>query len=231
MQRTILGLALISLLAAPAAAQDGKKPTTLMEKVSYGIGQQIGKNFSKDGIKIDVTWLSKGVSDGLDEDAKSLLSDAEMRAAMNDFRKEMVELQKRKLAEAKLQGEKNKAAGEKFLAANAKKEGVKTTDSGLQYKVLKRGNGATPKSTDTVKVHYRGSLIDGKQFETSIGGEPAQFRVNGVIPGWTEALQLMKVGDKFQLFIPSDLAYGEQGGPGGPNSTLIFEVELLEIVK
>ena len=127
----------------------------------------------------------------------------------------------------------NLKAGEDFLAANAKKEGVKTTASGLQYKVIKSGSGPSPKPTDTVKVHYNGTLIDGTVFDSSIRrGSPATFPVNGVIPGWTEALQLMKVGDKWQLFIPAKLAYGEQGpGPIGPNATLIFDVELLGIEK
>ena len=133
----------------------------------------------------------------------------------------------------KATAEKNLKAGEAFIAANAKKEGVKTTASGLQYKVIKTGTGASPKLTDTVKVHYHGTLIDGTVFDSSVQrGEPVTFPVNGVIPGWTEALQLMKVGDKWQLVIPAKLAYGEDGsGPIGPNSVLIFEVELLDIEK
>jgi len=134
-------------------------------------------------------------------------------------------------AKAKVDGEKNVKEGEAFLAANAKKDGVKTTASGLQYKVIKAGTGATPKASDEVKVHYHGTLIDGTVFDSSVQrGEPISFPLNGVIAGWTEGLQLMKVGDKFQFAIPSALAYGEQGsGPIGPNSTLIFEVELLGI--
>jgi FKBP-type peptidyl-prolyl cis-trans isomerase len=139
------------------------------------------------------------------------------------------------LAKNKSAGDKNKKEGEAYLAANAKKPGVKTTESGLQYKVLKAGDGATPKKTDTVRVHYHGTLTDGTVFDSSVERkQPAEFPVNRVIPGWTEALQLMKVGDKWQVTIPSDLAYGEQGTPGGPigpNSVLVFEVELLDIVK
>jgi FKBP-type peptidyl-prolyl cis-trans isomerase len=148
-----------------------------------------------------------------------------------------MELQKSAMAKAEEKqiaaAEKNLKAGEAFLAANAKKEGVKTTASGLQYKVIKAGTGASPKPTDIVKVHYTGTLVDGTVFDSSVQrGEPATFPVNGVIPGWTEALQLMKVGDKWQLVIPSKLAYGEQGPRAiGPNSTLIFDVELLGIEK
>ena len=138
-------------------------------------------------------------------------------------------------AKSKAEGEKNLKEGKAFLAANAKKDGVKTTATGLQYKVLKSGTGASPQKTDTVKVHYHGTLIDGTVFDSSVQrGEPITFPVSGVIPGWTEALQLMKVGDKWQLFIPSSLAYGELSPPGskiGPNSTLLFEVELLGIEK
>ncbi len=130
-------------------------------------------------------------------------------------------------------GEAAKKAGEDFLAANAKKPGVKVLPSGLQYKVLKSGNGPSPKATDTVKTHYHGTFINGKVFDSSVErGEPVEFPVNGVIKGWTEALQLMKVGDKWQLFIPSDLAYGPDGqGPIPPNSVLVFDVELLGISK
>ena len=138
-------------------------------------------------------------------------------------------------AQDKVEGEKNLKAGKAFLAANAKKDGVITTATGLQYKVLKSGTGASPQKTDTVKVHYHGTLIDGTVFDSSVQrGEPITFPVSDVIPGWTEALQLMKVGDKWQLFIPSSLAYGELSPPGskiGPNSTLLFEVELLGIEK
>jgi FKBP-type peptidyl-prolyl cis-trans isomerase FklB len=169
-----------------------------------------------------------GIADGFA--GKPALTEEEQKAVIMD-------LQKSAMAKAE---EKQKAAAEKisrpvkpFLAANVKKDGVKTTASGLQYKVIKSGTGPSPKPTDTVKVHYTGTLIDGTVFDSSVQrGEPATFPVNGVIPGWTEALQLMKVGDKWQLVIPAKLAYGEEGpGPIGPNSTLIFEVELLGIEK
>jgi FKBP-type peptidyl-prolyl cis-trans isomerase FklB len=231
MRHSIVGLALLALLAAPAFSQDEKKPASLIEKVSYSIGLRMGQNFSGDGIEVDLSWLTQGIEDGLKKDAKPLLTDKESREAMIEFQKD---LQAKQLAKAEAAGKKNKQEGDAFLAANKKKDGVKATDSGLQYKVVKKGDGATPKATDTVKVHYHGTLIDGTVFDSSVErGEPAQFPVNRVIPGWTEALQLMKVGDKYQLYIPSDLAYGERGAGGdiGPNSVLIFDVELLDIVK
>ena len=160
---------------------------------------------------------------------KTALTDAELRETLNTFRKEMMTKME---AKQKTDGEKNVKDGEAFLAANAKKEGVKTLPSGLQYKVIKSGAGKSPKATDTVKVHYHGTLIDGTVFDSSVERkEPATFPVNGVIPGWIEGLQLMKEGDKWQLFIPAKLAYGERGAGQdiGPNSALIFEVELLEV--
>ena len=225
MHRTLLAVVLLSLFAAPCFAQDAKKPKTLIEKVSYGIGLGFAKNLARQGVEADLTWLTKGIQDGLSKDAKPLLTDKEARDAMVAFEKERRE-------KSSAQGEKNKAEGEKFLAANKKKTGVKTTSSGLQYQVIKEGKGATPKATDKVKVHYHGTLLNGKVFDSSVErGEPISFPLNGVIKGWTEGLQLMKVGGKTKFFIPSDLAYGARGAGGdiGPNSTLIFEVELLDI--
>jgi len=156
---------------------------------------------------------------------KPQMTEEQVKETMTAFEKEMTDKQK-------AAGVKNGADGEKFLAENKKKEGVKTTASGLQYKVLKEGSGAQPKETDTVIANYRGTLIDGTEFDSSYKrGQPATFPVSGVIRGWTEALQLMKAGSKYQLFIPANLAYGERaiGGDIGPNSTLIFEVELLDV--
>ena len=161
--------------------------------------------------------------------AKPQLTDEEVQQVMQDFQKKMMAKQMAAREEGLA---KNKGEGEKFLAENKKKEGVKTTASGLQYKVIKDGTGKTPKATDTVKTHYRGTLINGTEFDSSYKrGEPAEFPVNGVIKGWTEALQLMKEGAKWQLFIPSNLAYGERGAGQaiGPNATLIFDIELLDI--
>ena len=231
MRHLSISLFSIAILAAPALAQDAEEPKSLMEKVSYSIGLRMGKNFSGDDIKIDLTWLSKGITDGMKKDGEPLLTDKEQREVMIEFQKD---LQKQQIAKAAAQSKKNKEEGEKFLADNKKKDGVKVTDSGLQYQVIKEGDGAKPKATDTVKVHYHGTLIDGTVFDSSVEREePAQFPVNRVIKGWTEALQLMQVGDKYRLVIPSDLAYGQNGAGGdiGPNAVLVFEVELLDIVK
>jgi FKBP-type peptidyl-prolyl cis-trans isomerase FklB len=191
------------------------------DKVSYSIGIEMGKNLKRQPIDIDPDILAKGIKDVL-SGGKVLLTDQEVSETMVAFQKEMI---------AKL-GEKNKAEGEAFLAENKKKEGVKTLPSGLQYKVIKAGSGKKPALSDTVTTHYRGTLIDGTEFDSSyLRGQPATFPVRGVIPGWTEALQLMEVGAKWQLFIPSNLAYGERGAGRiiGPNTTLIFEIELISI--
>jgi FKBP-type peptidyl-prolyl cis-trans isomerase FklB len=194
------------------------------ERVSYIIGMDIGSNLKKQSIDVDPNILAKGMKDAL-SGGKPLLTEQEIQETMIAFQKEMVAKQ----AEI---GKKNKAEGEAFLAENKKKEGVKTLPSGLQYKVIKVGTGKKPKLTDTVTAHYRGTLINGTEFDSSYKrGQPANFQVSGVIPGWTEALQLMQEGAKWQLFIPPNLAYGEKGAGRdiGPNATLIFEVELISI--
>ena len=182
-------------------------------------------------MEVNTDLLMRGLKDGLGG-AKSVLTEEQIKETMNTFQKEMMEKQQ---AAQKEQGEKNKAEGEKFLAENKKKDGVVTTASGLQYTVLKEGTGPKPGLTDKVKVHYHGTLIDGRVFDSSVDrGQPIELSVNGVIPGWTEALQLMPVGSKYRLWLPAKLAYGEQGTPGGPigpNATLVFDVELLEIAK
>ncbi|HPD14410.1 MAG TPA: FKBP-type peptidyl-prolyl cis-trans isomerase [Planctomycetota bacterium] len=202
---------------------------SLKDKVSYAIGLSIGKNMKQDNVELDPDLLLRGLKDAL-SGAKPLLTEAQIQEAMVAFQKEM----QAKAAEArKASGEKSKKEGEEFLAANKKAAGVVTLPSGLQYKIIKKGNGkVSPKATDTVVTHYRGTLLDGTEFDSSIKrGEPAEFEVGGVIPGWTEALQLMKVGDKWELYVPAELAYGERGAGRaiGPNATLVFEVELLEI--
>ena len=230
MRKLSISLVLLAV-SAPAFGQDDQAPKSLIEKVSYSIGLRMGQNFSGDDIEINLSWLTKGITDGMKKDGEPLLSEKDQREAMVEFQKD---LQKKQIAKAAAASKKNKAEGEAYLAANKKKEGVKATDSGLQYEVIKKGDGASPKATDTVKVHYHGTLIDGTVFDSSVEREePAQFPVNRVIKGWTEALQLMKVGDKYRLVIPSDLAYGENGAGGdiGPNAVLVFEVELLDIVK
>jgi FKBP-type peptidyl-prolyl cis-trans isomerase FklB len=212
-----------SLLVLPLFGQE--KSTQLKDqkdKVSYSVGLQIGFNLSRQKVDINPDILAAGIKDALA--GKPQLNPDQMKEVMTTFEKDMEQKQK----EA---GDKNKTEGAKFLEENKKKEGVKTTASGLQYKVVKEGNGPQPKATDTVTVNYRGTLINGTEFDSSYKrGQPATFPVNGVIKGWTEALQLMKVGSKYQLFIPSNLAYGERAvSPDlGANSTLIFEVELLD---
>jgi FKBP-type peptidyl-prolyl cis-trans isomerase FklB len=204
------------------------KLKTLKERSSYAIGIDIGRNLKGQGLEIDSALLARGIADAL-AGGKNLLSDKEIHETMIELQKIVAEQQKG--LNAKL-SQKNKKEGEAFLAENKKKEGVKTLPSGLQYKVLREGKGASPKATDLVTTHYKGTLLNGSEFDSSYGrGEPATFPVNGVIKGWTEALQLMKVGDKWQLFIPSDLAYGERGAGEDipPNATLIFDIELLDV--
>lgn len=198
------------------------------DKVSYAIGLDIGTTMKRQLIDVDTSLLNKGVEDGL-SGAKPILNDEQVRQVMSTFQKDMMEKQ---AAARKEEGSKNEAEGKKFLEENKKKPGVKVTASGLQYKVIAEGNGTSPKETDTVEVNYRGTLIDGKEFDSSYKrGKPATFPVNRVIKGWTEGLQLMKPGAKYKFYIPSDLAYGERGAGGeiGPNSTLIFDVELLGV--
>jgi FKBP-type peptidyl-prolyl cis-trans isomerase FklB len=210
-----------------AAAKDAPTDPELKTKVSYGIGLDFGKKFKAQGADIDPENFVKGLKDGL-SGAKPALSDEEINEAFKAFSTAM---QGKAQATMAAEAAKNKKEGEAFLAANKSKEGVKTLPSGLQYKVLKNGTGKTPKATDSVKAHYVGTLLDGTEFDSSIKrGEPTVFPVNGVIPGWIEALQLMKTGSKWQLFIPSELAYGERGQQSiPPNSVLIFEVELIGI--
>ncbi len=197
-------------------------------KESYSVGYQFGQNLKKMETDLDAEVLTAAIRDGL-SGKESRLSDEEMRAAVASLRERTVAAMQ---ASVKEQAQKNLAEGEKFLAENKTKDGVKTTASGLQYKVIEEGEGPSPKAGDTVTVHYRGTFVDGSEFDSSYQrGEPATFPLTGVIPGWTEALQLMKKGSKWELFIPSDLAYGERGAGNRipPNSTLIFEVELLSI--
>jgi len=208
----------------------GDKPEIKDEKgkINYSIGYQIGGDFKRQGIDLDPDLIVKGIQDALSE-SKPLMTPQEMRKTLVDLKKKIVADQRKQQKE---QAQKNLAEGKAFLAKNTKKKGVKTLPSGLQYKVIEKGNGTSPKKTDSVTVNYRGTLIDGTEFDSSYKrGKPATFRVDGVIAGWTEALQLMKPGAKWQLFIPANLAYGERGaGPRiGPNSALIFEVELTKV--
>jgi FKBP-type peptidyl-prolyl cis-trans isomerase FklB len=214
----------ILFLVSQVGAQEKLVLKSQKEKVSYIIGMDIGGNLKKQSVDIDQNILVKGIKDGL-AGAKSLLTDQETQESMVAFRREMI-------AKHEEIAKKNKINGEAFLAENKKKEGVKTLPSGLQYKVIKAGTDKKPKLSDSVTSHYRGTLIDGTEFDSSYKrGQPVTFPVSGVIPGWTEALQLMGEGAKWQIFVPSNLAYGERGAGGviGPNATLIFEIEIISI--
>ena len=215
----------------PATAAKTAAPLTLKtdkEKFSYAVGMRMGTNFKKQSVPVDVNILARGVKDGM-AGGKTLLTDQEAQAAITNVQKEMQAKQQEKMKEA---AGTNKKVGEAFLAGNKSKEGIVALPSGLQYKILTAGTGPKPAATDSVVCNYRGTLIDGKEFDSSYKrGQPNTFPVTGVIKGWTEALQLMPVGSKWQLFIPSDLAYGDRGAGAdiGPGATLIFEVELLSI--
>jgi FKBP-type peptidyl-prolyl cis-trans isomerase FklB len=214
----------ILFLVSQVNAQEKLTLKNQKEKVSYIIGMDIGRNLKKQSVDVDPNILAKGMKDALSGE-KPLLTEQEIQETMLAFQKEMM------VKQAEI-GKKNKAEGEAFLSENKKKEGVKTLPSGLQYKVIKAGTGKIPKLTDTVTAHYRGTLINGTEFDSSYKrGQPANFQVSGVIRGWTEALQLMQEGSKWQLFIPSNLAYGEKGAGNviGPNEMLIFEIELISI--
>jgi FKBP-type peptidyl-prolyl cis-trans isomerase FklB len=211
--------------AAPAAPAD---EATYRQQVGYMLGRSVGSDLKLKQIECDLQSFMAGVNDAL-SGAQPKWTEQQLAACRARFETEM-----RGKMEAAMQtaGDQNKKEEAAFLAQNAKAEGVQTTPTGLQFKVLKQGAGATPAPTDNVSVHYRGTLLDGTEFDSSYGGEPASFPVNRVIPGWTEALQKMRVGDKWQLFVPSALAYGADPPPGapiGPNSMLIFEVELLGV--
>ena len=200
-----------------------------MDKVSYTIGVSSGNNLKQQSIDVDPDIMAKGLKDSL-SGGTILLTDQEMREAMTAFQKEMAIKQ---LEKPEAMAEKNKKEGEAFLAENKKREGVKTLPSGLQYQALTEGKGNSPKLTDTVVVHYRGTLLNGNDFDSSyLRNEPATIKLDSIIKGWKEALPLMKEGAKWQLVIPSDLAYGENGaGPIEPSATLIFEVELISVTQ
>ena len=220
--------AIIAIVFSFTVAVFGEeKPPQLKDtkdKASYSFGLNFGMNFKRQNVDVNTDAFIAGFKDAI-SGRKPLLTDDEVRETMVAFQKEMQEKQT-------VAAKNNLAEGEKFLAENKTKRDVKTTASGLQYKVIKEGTGPQPKTTDTVTVNYRGTTIGGAEFDSSYKrGEPATFPVTGVIKGWTEALTMMKVGSKYQLFIPANLAYGERGHPPviGGNQTLIFEVELMEI--
>lgn len=225
----LVGLALMLF----GCNEEKKKPVpkldTLQQKVSYSIGYDIAKNFKENDFVLDFDLLNAGLLDG-NSGVSAKLDQEQMAATMDEFQQFMMERQQKRIADL---AEKNRAAGQAFLEENKNKDGVVVLESGLQYQVLSAGTGSKPTVDDEVQVHYRGTLIDGTQFDSSYDrGEPVEFPVSRVISGWTEALQLMEVGSKWQLFIPAELAYGSQamGNVIEPNSVLIFDVELLKIV-
>jgi FKBP-type peptidyl-prolyl cis-trans isomerase len=220
----VLGL---GLLAMQASAQDSTAPTTQKDKVSYGIGVQVAKTLKAQGLDVNPDLLIKGLRDAM-SGQKLLMSDEDLNTTMAALQQEIT--QKQMQARAK-EADDNKKAGDTFLADNGKKDGVVTLPSGLQYKIMKPTEGKKPTDADTVTCNYRGTLIDGTEFDKSEAGQPATFEVGMVIPGFKEALKLMPVGSTWRFFIPPTLAYGERGAGNaiGPNTTLIFEVELLSI--
>ncbi|MEO5702374.1 MAG: FKBP-type peptidyl-prolyl cis-trans isomerase [Gammaproteobacteria bacterium] len=211
--------------------EESSSLTTQKQKLSYFIGFQVGQSFKQQGLDVDVDVVSAAIKDVM-ADAKPKLTMEEMKATVEILQAESAKKAAAAAEVNKAAGEVNKKAGADFLDANKKKEGVITLPSGVQYKIVTQGQGKKPKATDTVVVNYRGTLIDGKEFDSSYKrGEPATFPVNGVIKGWQEVLPLMQEGSKWQIVIPSELAYGAAGTGGdiGPNATLLFDVELMSV--
>ena len=218
----------IAFLFSVCHAQEKLELKDQKDKESYSLGYQFGQNLKFQGVDINLDVYTSGIRDALGG-KEPKMSQEEIRATISELQKRVTAERQKELKE---KGAKNLEESKKFLAENQKKERIKTLPSGLQYKVLSEGSGKMPKADDTVTVNYKGTLIDGTEFDSSYKrGQPASFQVNGVIKGWTEALQLMKEGSKWQLFLPPDLAYGERGaGPQiPPNSALIFEVELISV--
>jgi len=221
-------ITLMTLLLTPMIVSAAKSLETLEQKASYSFGVDFAKRLKQQGINLDISALNQGITDQA-TGKKLALEEGEMNQSKAEYTEQ---LRAKLVAEQQQLAAKNLETGKQFLAENAKKEGVETTASGLQYKVIKSGDGPAPQADDTVTTHYRGTLIDGREFDSSYSrGQPASFPVKGVIKGWTEALQLMKVGDKWELYIPSDLAYGatQRSELIQANSTLVFELELLGI--
>ncbi|MFH7320941.1 FKBP-type peptidyl-prolyl cis-trans isomerase [Desulfurivibrio sp. D14AmB] len=225
-----VGVALLLTSGCGGGGQVEKRPQlqSVKEKVSYSIGLNIGADFVAQGIEVDADLLALGIKDAVDQ-VEPLLSEEEMHQAILAFQDEMMSRQEEMMSELNAE---NLRAGEAFLAENAQREGVVSLPSGLQYRVVEPGTGASPTESDMVSVHYEGRLVDGSIFDSSLQrDEPAVFPVAGVIPGWTEALQLMAEGAKWEIALPPSIAYGERGAPPviGPNAVLVFDVELLKV--
>jgi FKBP-type peptidyl-prolyl cis-trans isomerase FklB len=229
MQQYLAAVLVVALAGCQSTGEKNVKLETQQDKVSYSIGLNIGQSLKRDSIAISPEAFLRGVMDAGADSAGRLMNDQEIQATMTAFQDSM---RSRQMAQMKVEADKNQAAGDAFLAENGRKPGVVTLPSGLQYRVITEGKGKTPIASSTVRTHYRGRLLDGTEFDSSFKrGEPAQFQVNGVIAGWTQALQMMKEGSKWELFIPPALGYGEAGAGGviPPNATLIFEIELIEV--
>lgn len=219
-------IACVWLCACDSTSQQRVKLKTKQDSVSYANGVMLGQSIKKQEIDFDINMLAAGIKEAIA--GKQQLTDEQLQAVISAWQQDMMAKQQEKMTK---KGEANKKKSDEFLAANKKQPGVTTTASGLQYKVITSGSGASPNDNSIVVVHYKGTLIDGTEFDSSHkNGKPLEYPANGFIKGWTEALKLMKVGDKWQLFIPTDLAYGLNAPPNiGPNQALIFEMELLEV--
>jgi len=226
--QTVAGVACAAVLAIGCQGGGGNVAlNSFADSASYAIGMNMGQSIVEVRDQIDLDLIQRGMADVV-EGRLATLSDNDAVAVLQVFAQQVRESQQLQAAD---QSESNRQAGAAYMEQNGRRDGVVTTASGLQYEVLEAGSGPKPATSDRVMVHYTGTLVDGSQFASSVGSDPMTTGVSEVIPGWTEALQLMSVGAKYRLVLPSELAYGQGGGPGGPNSTLIFEVELLEIVS
>ena len=226
----VMGLAMSTVLVAADAAAPASTLNSDTDRLSYSIGADLGKNFKAQGIEVNPTLLAKGLQDGMGN-GQLMLTEQQMKDTLTKFQKDLMA---KRTSDFNKKSEENKAKGDAFLAENKNKSGVVTLPSGLQYKIVTAGNGVKPSKDDTVTVEYTGSLINGTVFDsTDKTGKPATFQVSQVIPGWTEALQLMPAGSTWEVYIPANLAYGARsiGGPIGPNETLIFKIHLISVKK
>ena len=226
--KTVAGVGLAAVCALGCQGNGGDVVLdSFADSASYAIGMNMGQSIVEVADQVDLALIQRGMADVVDG-RLATLSDNEAIAVLQTFASQVRQSQQIRMAG---EAEANRTAGAAYLEENGQREGVVTTASGLQYEVLEEGSGPRPTTADRVRVHYRGSLVDGSVFESSFEGDPVTFGVTEVIPGWTEGLQLMSVGSRYRFVLPSELAYGQGGGPGGPNSTLIFEVQLLEVVR
>ncbi len=230
MKMKLIAVAMGLVMTTAIAATDTPALTTDLDKLSYSIGSDLGKNFKRQGIEINASIMARGIQDGMSGGAL-LLTEQQMKDVLNKFQKDLMA---KRTAEFNKKAEENKTKGEAFLSQNKAKAGVVTLADGLQYKIITAGTGAKPAKEDTVTVEYTGRLIGGEVFDsTEKTGKPATFKLSQVIPGWTEALQLMPAGSTWEVYVPANLAYGQRsvGGPIGPNETLVFNIHLISVKK